>query len=121
MGTRFAPHEVVRGDDPLPTQTAVHRVKALAWAAACEKAWALGWPVDEPALEIIRRTPVVAHLALVRLCPEVDALRLARCLRLEPEAVIALGLGLELESVPWAREVADGIAEQVRNEMKGRG
>jgi len=117
-GSGKVPGHRVHADDPLPTQAVVHRVKALSWAACCDKAWGLGWPVDEATLGLIRMAP--ALLALVELCPEVDAPRLARCLRLDPLTAFWAALDA-CNSGWWAKEAASGIAHGVRAEIKGRG
>lgn len=112
--TRAVAGELITADDVLPMADLVEQVKSQAWARCCAKAAAMGWPVSDPALDVIRMTPVVALMALARLCPQVATRRLARLLRLEP-AQASGAWTLADHGGAWAGEAAAEIVATIQD------
>jgi hypothetical protein len=108
---RAAP-ELITAQDVLPTAELVDDVKRRAWDAAQRKAFALGWPVGDAGLAVMRMVPIVALMALSKLCPQVAVGRLARLLRLTP-AEAGQDWNLAVRTGGWAGETASALTLEI--------
>lgn len=110
IGSGRVPGEMIRGDDPLPTADAVRLVVQSALSRCLPRPGEANWPPGDGVIERARiASGLMAHAALVRLCPEVSPARVARMLFIDPA---------ELADPPaaWVAEAAAEIVISIQGE-----